>query len=80
MWAIFVMGIPPFAMSAASCCCSGESYGQPPATPASQGPPSPAPEQRYCPRHGVELRYNPGKEGKPGWWSHKTAEGWCKGK
>jgi hypothetical protein len=27
----------------------------------------------------VQMRWNDGKEGRKGWWSHKTADGWCKG-
>jgi hypothetical protein len=44
-------------------------------------PPSTLPqetEKRYCPRHGCEMTLNH-KDGRS-WWSHKTAEGWCKGK
>jgi SWIM zinc finger len=33
----------------------------------------------YCPRHGVAMQLNHGKNGST-WYSHKTAEGWCKGK
>jgi hypothetical protein len=36
------------------------------------------PERHYCPRHGVEMRQSH-KDGRS-WWSHKTAQGWCKGK
>ena len=32
-----------------------------------------------CPRHGVALKLQRGKDGST-WYSHKTAEGWCKGK
>jgi len=32
-----------------------------------------------CPRHGVPLKLNHGKDGST-WYSHKTADGWCKGK
>ena len=31
-----------------------------------------------CPKHGVSLKLNH-KDGRS-WWSHKTTEGWCKGK
>ena len=34
----------------------------------------------WCKVHGVEMRWNDGKEGRKGWFSHKTAEGWCKGR
>ena len=49
-------------------------YGQAPALPAA----SQEPEKQYCRRHGVEMQHNH-KDGRS-WWSHKTAEGWCKGK
>jgi hypothetical protein len=32
-----------------------------------------------CPKHGVPLQLNHGKNGST-WYSHKTADGWCKGK
>jgi hypothetical protein len=32
-----------------------------------------------CPRHGVPMKLNHGKNGST-WLSHKTADGWCKGK
>lgn len=32
-----------------------------------------------CPKHGVPLKLNHGKNGST-WYSHRTAEGWCKGK
>ena len=50
---------------------------QTPAQASSQAA-SPEPERRYCPKHGTEMQLNT-KEGRS-WWSHKTAEGWCKGK
>ena len=28
--------------------------------------------------HNIQMRLNPGKDGKPGWYSHKAAEGWCR--
>jgi hypothetical protein len=31
-----------------------------------------------CPKHGVPLKLNHGKNGST-WYSHKTADGWCKG-
>jgi len=31
-----------------------------------------------CPKHGVPLKLNH-KDGRS-WWSHRTAEGWCKGR
>ena len=30
-----------------------------------------------CPTHGVAMKLNPGKDGST-WYSHKTADGWCK--
>jgi hypothetical protein len=32
----------------------------------------------WCAKHGVQMTQNH-KDGRS-WWSHKTAEGWCKGK
>jgi len=32
-----------------------------------------------CPKHGVPLKLNHGKDGRT-WYSHKTVDGWCKGK
>ena len=32
-----------------------------------------------CPLHGVPMKLNHGKNGST-WYSHKMAEGWCKGK
>jgi hypothetical protein len=32
-----------------------------------------------CPKHGVVMKLNHGKDGST-WYSHKTADGWCKGK
>jgi hypothetical protein len=31
-----------------------------------------------CPQHGVPMKLNHGKNGST-WYSHKTADGWCKG-
>ena len=33
----------------------------------------------WCSTHGVSMKLNHGKGGST-WWSHKTAEGWCKGR
>jgi hypothetical protein len=33
----------------------------------------------WCAKHGIQMQLNHGKDGRQ-WWSHKTAEGWCKGK
>jgi hypothetical protein len=39
----------------------------------------PGPEEpRWCPKHGDKMQLNQ-KEGRS-WYSHKTADGWCKGK
>jgi len=32
-----------------------------------------------CPKHGTPMKLNHGKNGST-WYSHKTADGWCKGK
>jgi hypothetical protein len=32
----------------------------------------------WCSKHGVQMRQNH-KDGRS-WWSHKTADGWCKGR
>ena len=32
-----------------------------------------------CPKHGVPMKLNHGKDGST-WYSHKTGDGWCKGK
>jgi hypothetical protein len=34
----------------------------------------------WCAVHIVEMKWNDGKEGKRGWYSHRTDDGWCKGK
>jgi len=39
---------------------------------------TPAQRDGWCSKHGVAMRQNH-KDGRA-WWSHKTAEGWCKGK
>jgi len=39
---------------------------------------SPSHPEGWCSKHGVQMHQNH-KEGRS-WWSHKTAEGWCKGK
>ena len=48
---------------------------QAPAQPPTQ---SPAHPEGWCAKHGVQMRQNH-KDGRS-WWSHKTAEGWCKGR
>ena len=37
-----------------------------------------APAEGWCSKHGVQMRQNH-KDGRT-WYSHKTADGWCKGK
>jgi hypothetical protein len=32
----------------------------------------------WCSKHGVQMKLRNGEYGS--WWSHKTADGWCKGK
>jgi predicted nucleic acid-binding Zn finger protein len=35
----------------------------------------------WCQRHNAQMRFNEGKNGGKGWFSHKTPEGqWCKGR
>jgi len=46
---------------------------QAPAPPASQG-------KEWCPKHGVQMHWNEGKDGRKGWYSHRTEDGWCKGR
>ena len=49
-----------------------------------QAPPPPAVPQGqgagWCPTHQCPMTWNAGKEGRQGWYSHRTAEGWCKGR
>jgi hypothetical protein len=43
--------------------------------------PTPAPQDQgkaWCSKHGVQMTQSH-KDGRS-WWSHKTADGWCKGK
>ena len=67
---------------------------QPPQTPASpqgqpQGQLSPQqhnaaamhrPVSGFCPVHTVQMHWNEGKAGRKGWYSHRTDDGWCKGR
>jgi hypothetical protein len=39
----------------------------------------PTADTPQCPTHGVAMKLNHGKDGST-WYSHKTADGWCKGK
>jgi hypothetical protein len=32
----------------------------------------------WCSKHGVQMKLRNGEHGA--WWSHKTTQGWCKGK
>jgi hypothetical protein len=36
-------------------------------------------DQHLCPKHHVAMKRNTNDKGQS-WWSHRTAEGWCKGK
>ena len=45
--------------------------------PAEDEPKQESPEG-WCSKHGVQMKLRNGEHGS--WWSHKTAEGWCKGK
>ena len=38
-----------------------------------------APPDGWCAKHGVQMKQRHGEDGAC-WWSHKTADGWCKGK
>jgi hypothetical protein len=46
------------------------------APPPTQGTAQP---EGWCARHGVAMQLNHGKNGST-WYSHKTVDGWCKGK
>jgi hypothetical protein len=32
----------------------------------------------WCEKHGVQMKQRQGQYGT--WWSHQTAQGWCKGR
>jgi hypothetical protein len=34
----------------------------------------------WCKMHGVALHWDEGKDGRKGWFSHRTDAGWCKGR
>ena len=53
---------------------------QAPAQPPTQGAGQAEHSQQpgWCAKHGVQMTQNH-KDGRS-WWSHKTAEGWCKGR
>lgn len=40
--------------------------------------PEQAPAEGWCSTHGVQMKLRNGEHGS--WWSHKTSQGWCKGK
>jgi hypothetical protein len=40
---------------------------------------APRTQEGWCAKHGVQMTWNEGKEGRKGWFSHKTDQGWCKG-
>src|SRR5712691_43538 len=48
---------------------------QAPVQPPTQGTEQP---EGWCAKHGVSMKLNHGKNGST-WYSHKTADGWCKG-
>jgi hypothetical protein len=54
--------------------------------PQPQAPAQPPASQRqepregYCAIHQVQMRWNEGTDGRKGWWSHMTADGWCQGR
>jgi len=36
------------------------------------------PAEGWCSKHGAQMKLRNGEHGA--WWSHKTTQGWCKGK
>ena len=50
----------------------------PPSAAAAPAGAQPTPEG-WCVRHAVQMKLNHGKDGRQ-WYSHKTTEGWCKGR
>jgi hypothetical protein len=36
------------------------------------------PAEGWCSKHGVQMQHQ--TNAKCAWWSHKTADGWCKGR
>src|SRR5215471_10987933 len=46
--------------------------------PAESDSPEQAQPEGWCSKHDVQMKLRNGEHGS--WWSHKTAEGWCKGK
>jgi hypothetical protein len=49
--------------------------------PARPQAPASSQGKEWCAVHQVQMRWNEGKEGRNGWYSHQTPDGqWCKGK
>jgi hypothetical protein len=49
-----------------------------PSPPPATAPGTPPPAEGWCAIHGVPMKQQSNERGA--WWSHKTAEGWCRGK
>ena len=48
---------------------------------APQAPPAQGQGKEWCSTHQVAMHWNEGKEGRKGWYSHRTDDGsWCKGR
>jgi hypothetical protein len=50
--------------------------------PQPQPQAQPGPSQKaegWCTSHNVPMKWNEGKQGKRGWFSHRTQHGWCNG-
>jgi hypothetical protein len=45
-----------------------------------QGQSSQGQGKDWCPVHQTAMQWNTGKEGRKGWYSHRTDDGWCKGR
>jgi hypothetical protein len=52
---------------------AGYPLPQPAAQPTSQ-------REGWCGKHQVSMKWNAGKDGRQGWFSHRTQDGWCQGK
>ena len=49
--------------------------------PAPQAPSQPQGQgKEWCSKHQTTMHWNEGKEGRKGWHSHRTDDGWCKGR
>jgi hypothetical protein len=46
----------------------------------SSGETSDTGEPGWCHRHNTAMRFNEGRDGRKGWWSHNIEGTWCKGK